>query len=109
MLDNVKENLSGTKDKLVPVSFRIEGSTKLLIEHMARQYGVKQNELVREILKAFIDEAAADFKVPHTLGDLTWCTKNSFDETEESYFGVYTEHVRTLFANGHYSLTEEEN
>ncbi|MGB5966666.1 MAG: hypothetical protein WBG65_14180 [Sulfurimonadaceae bacterium] len=108
MLDIVKENLSGTKDKLVPVSFRIEGSTKLLIEHMAHQYGVKQNELVREILKAFIDEAAGDFKVKHELGDLTWCTKNCFDETDESPFGFYTDHVRSAFSNGSYSLTDED-
>lgn len=108
MLDNVKANLSGTKDKLVPVSFRIEGSTKLLLDHMAHEYGVNKNELVREVLKAFIDEAEGDFKVKHELGDLTWCNKNSFGETEESYFGVYIDWVRNAFEKGFFSDTEAE-
>jgi len=104
MLDVVKSNLSGTKDKLVPVSFRIEGSTKLLLEHMAHQYGVKTNELVREVLKAFIDEAESDFTVPHTLGDLTWKTTPYFLTGEdESPFGVYIEWVRDAFENGFFN------
>ena len=103
MLEMVKKNLTGTKDKLLPVSYRIEGSTKFLIRHLAIEYGVKQNELVREILKAFIDEAAGDFKVKHELGDLIWKTENSFDQTEESPFGVYTEWTRMMFKNGHLS------
>jgi len=97
MLENVKSNLSTSKDKLVPVSFRIEGSTKLLLEHLAAHYGVKTNELIREIFKAFIDEAADDFEVPNELGDLTWDTT---DPNGSSSFGEYTDFIRNLFEIG---------
>ena len=108
MLENVKKNLSTSKDKLVPVSFRIEGSTKMLFEHLAHQYGVKPNELLRVVLNAFIDEAADDFKVPHDMGAITWNTEQSFDGIEESTFGAYTEWVRHVFEVGFLSDKEAE-
>ena len=57
MLEKVKKELSSQKEKLEPISLRIEASTKTAISLLSASYDVKSNELIRIILKAFIDEA----------------------------------------------------
>lgn len=57
MLERVKEELAKNKESLVPISLRVEASTKTALTILAASYDVKSNELVRIILKAFIEEA----------------------------------------------------
>jgi hypothetical protein len=57
MLERVKQKLESSKSPLVPISLRIEESSKTAISLLADSYGVKSNELVRYILQAFVEEA----------------------------------------------------
>lgn len=57
MLERVKAKLEGSKEPLVPISLRIEASTKTGFSVLATSYGVKSNELIRYVLQAFIEEA----------------------------------------------------
>lgn len=57
MLDRVKQKLSSSKEPLVPISLRIEASSKTAIWLLSQSYGVKTNELIRYILQAFVEEA----------------------------------------------------
>jgi hypothetical protein len=57
MLDRVKQKLESSKTPLVPISLRIEESSKTAISLLSDSYGVKSNELVRYILQAFVEEA----------------------------------------------------
>ena len=57
MLEKVKQELSTQKEKLEPISLRIEASTKTALTVLSASYDVKSNELIRIILKSFIQEA----------------------------------------------------
>jgi hypothetical protein len=57
MLERVKQKLESSKTPLVPISLRIEESSKTAISLLSDSYGVKSNELVRYILQAFVEEA----------------------------------------------------
>jgi hypothetical protein len=57
MLEKVKKELANQKEKLEPISLRIESSSKTALSMLSASYDVKSNELVRIILKAFIEEA----------------------------------------------------
>lgn len=57
MLEKVKRELDTQKEKLEPLSLRIEASTKTALSILSASYDVKSNELIRIILKAFIQEA----------------------------------------------------
>lgn len=57
MLDKVKAKLAGSKEPLVPISLRIETTSKTAISLLAGSYGVKSNELIRYILQSFVEEA----------------------------------------------------
>ena len=57
MLEKVKQELATHKEKLEPISLRIESSTKTALTVLSASYDVKSNELVRIILKSFIEEA----------------------------------------------------
>lgn len=58
MLDKVKQKLEASKEPLVPISLRIENSSKTALTLLAVNYGVKTNELIRYIFQAFIEEAS---------------------------------------------------
>jgi hypothetical protein len=68
MLDKVKQKLEASKSPLVPISLRIEESSKTAISLLADSYGVKSNELVRYVLQAFVEEAHSE--LVHSLFDL---------------------------------------
>jgi hypothetical protein len=57
MLEKVKEELASQKEKLEPISLRIEASTKTALTILSSSYDVKTNELIRIILKTFVQEA----------------------------------------------------
>lgn len=57
MLEQVKKELANQKEKLDPISLRIESSSKTAMTILAASYDVKTNELIRIILKSFIQEA----------------------------------------------------
>lgn len=57
MLEKVKQKLEASKEPLVPISLRIESSSKTAISVLADSYGVKSNELIRYIFQVFIEEA----------------------------------------------------
>ncbi|MDD3769249.1 MAG: hypothetical protein PHV10_01425 [Sulfuricurvum sp.] len=57
MLEKVKQKLSSSKEPLVPISLRIEASSKTALYLLAQSYGVKTNELIRYVFQAFIEEA----------------------------------------------------
>ncbi len=60
MLEKVKQELATHKEKLEPISLRIEASTKTALSVLSASYDVKSNELIRIILKTFIQEAISE-------------------------------------------------
>lgn len=57
MLDKVKQKLSSSKEPLVPISLRIEASSKTALWLLSQSYGVKTNELIRYVFQSFVEEA----------------------------------------------------
>lgn len=57
MLEKVKQKLNGSREPLVPISLRIEASSKTALYLLSQSYGVKTNELIRYIFQVFVEEA----------------------------------------------------
>lgn len=91
MLDRVKQKIELAKEPLVPISLRIENSSKTAISLLAVNYGIKTNELIRYILQAFIEEAWNE--------ELDAVKINTYFESEkmkDGYLAITLDQDRTL-------------
>jgi hypothetical protein len=56
MVDDVLKRLSNSKEKVIPLTLRIEESSKVKLENIAYDLDVTVTFLLRSVLNSFIDE-----------------------------------------------------
>lgn len=110
MLEQVKKEIGKGKERMVPLSTRVEDSTRMFLQAYAAANNVKLTELTRYILNAFLDDAKNETMSVQLLHEAGFIVPfrdengviqmNDNPPFSEITLGDYSEILKPLFAAG---------